>query len=87
MVAKKRGTRGSSIDNCGDEGPEEPPPEDPSSPPDYREMLLEAMPVLEWVSAKGSGAGPKLQDEARRAIIRFYIAQTRRPALAKAKSS
>lgn len=71
-----------------------PPPALPESAPgsayapaDWRAMFVDALPLLEWVAAHGSDAGSLKQDQARRLIVRHYIAATSRPGLAKTRST
>jgi len=67
MGAKKRETTERSGEAAGNAGA------------CWRTMFVDALPLLEWVAAHGSAAGPERQDAARRLIVRHYIAATSRP--------
>jgi hypothetical protein len=82
MVAdeKKGTTNGSGEENDAPEEKDLPEPEPPPKyPADWRKLFVDALPLLEWVAARGSAAGSERQDLARRLIVRHYIAATRSP--------
>lgn len=54
---------------------------------DWRSMFVHAKPVLEWAAAHPEVVGEERADVARRSLVRYYLATTMGPGIAKALRS
>lgn len=51
---------------------------------DWRSMFVESKPLLEWAAAHPEIVGEEHAQHARRSLVRFYLATSNGPGLAKA---
>lgn len=55
--------------------------------PDWRTLFLSALPALEYAAAHPEVVGEKEAEDARRALVRYYLVSSAGPGLAKTRVS
>lgn len=55
--------------------------------PHWRELFLEARPILEWMAEHEEVVGAERANEARRVLVRLYVAASPRPSITKVRET